>query len=91
MQDENDANENENDENVCRMRMMRMRMMRMVVFHICISFVCRPDVYWRKGRQTVPTGEGKFRIVDGGSLQVLSLSTSQKMPFQFTRNIFSPL
>ena len=33
--------------------------------------VCRPDVYWRKGRQTVPTGEGKFRIVDGGSLQVL--------------------
>ena len=43
--------------------------------------VYRPDVYWRKGRQTVPTGEGKFRIVDGGSLQVLSLSTSQKMPF----------
>ena len=43
--------------------------------------VRRPDVYWRKGRQTVPTGEGKFRIVDGGSLQVLSLSTSQKMPF----------
>ena len=42
--------------------------------------VCRPDVYWRKGRQTVPTGEGKFRIVDGGSLQVLSLLTSQKMP-----------
>ena len=37
--------------------------------------VCRPDVYWRKGRQTVPTGEGKFRIVDGGSLQVLSLLT----------------
>ena len=39
--------------------------------------VCRPDVYWRKGRQTVPTGEGKFRIVDGGSLQVLILLTSQ--------------
>ena len=34
--------------------------------------VCRPDVYWRKGRQTVPAGEGKFRIVDGGSLQVLT-------------------
>ena len=44
------------------------------------EIMCRPDVYWRKGRQTVPTGEGKFRIVDGGSLQVLSLLTSQKMP-----------
>lgn len=33
-----------------------------------------PDVYWRKGRQTVPTGEGKFRIVDGGSLQIVGVA-----------------
>jgi hypothetical protein len=33
-----------------------------------------PDVYWRKGRHTVPTGEGKFRLVDGGSLQIVGVS-----------------
>ena len=43
----------------------------------------RPDVYWRKGRQTVPTGEGKFRIVDGGSLQVLLLISFLLFPFFF--------
>ena len=49
--------------------------------------VCRPDVYWRKGRQTVPTGEGKFRIVDGGSLQVLRHFTIN--PFlAHTKHIF---
>ena len=42
--------------------------------------VRRPDVYWRKGRQTVPTGEGKFRIVDGGSLQVLRHFTINPFP-----------
>ena len=31
-------------------------------------------MYWRKGRQTVPTGEGKFRLVDGGSLQIVGVS-----------------
>ena len=48
--------------------------------------VCRPDVYWRKGRQTVPTGEGKFRIVDGGSLQVLRHFTLNAF---LTHNIFT--
>ena len=36
----------------------------------------KPDVYWRKGRQTIDTVEGKFRLVDSGSLQVLSCMVS---------------
>jgi len=34
----------------------------------------RPDVYWRKGQDTVPTGEGKYRMVDGGSLQIVGVT-----------------
>ncbi len=29
-----------------------------------------PDVYWRKGRRDIETNLGKFRIIDGGTLQV---------------------
>ena len=30
----------------------------------------RPDVYWRKGRRDIDVQSGKFRIIDGATLQV---------------------
>ena len=29
-----------------------------------------PDVYWRKDRRDVDTLAGRFRVIDGGTLQV---------------------
>eukprot|EP00094_Tigriopus_californicus_P005670 TCALIF_05465-PA protein Name:"Similar to Ppn Papilin (Drosophila melanogaster)" AED:0.16 eAED:0.17 QI:0/0/0/0.82/0.81/0.82/34/0/2463 len=37
-----------------------------------------PDVYWRKGRRDIDTTQGKFRIVKGGSLQIVGVDPSDE-------------
>ena len=34
----------------------------------------RPDVYWKKGSREIDVRRGKYKIVNGGSLQVILLT-----------------
>lgn len=42
---------------------------------VYVSGTPTPDVYWRKGRRDVDTRRGKFRIIDGATLQVIFSET----------------
>ena len=37
---------------------------------VYVSGAPQPDVYWRKDRRDVDTLTGRFRVIDGGTLQV---------------------
>ena len=49
---------------------MRGREGGLATLTVYVSGAPRPDVYWRKDRRDVDTLQGRFRVIDGGTLQV---------------------
>ena len=49
---------------------MRGREGGLATLTVYVSGAPRPDVYWRKDRRDVDTLTGRFRVIDGGTLQV---------------------
>ena len=63
-------------ENVCilamqaRKKRVRSREGGLATLTVYVSGSPQPDVYWRKDRRDVDTLTGRFRVIDGGTLQV---------------------
>ena len=49
---------------------MRSREGGLATLTVYVSGSPQPDVYWRKDRRDVDTLTGRFRVIDGGTLQV---------------------
>ena len=53
-----------------RKKRVRTREGGLATLTVYVSGAPQPDVYWRKDRRDVDTLTGRFRVIDGGTLQV---------------------
>ena len=70
MRDANRSMNNVSFQLQARKKRVRSREGGLATLTVYVSGEPQPDVYWRKDRRDVDTLTGRFRVIDGGTLQV---------------------